>query len=97
MDCPRCKEQLDALSVLQNGAFSWPELSAFWFVCPYCDDGSHFRAQDHGLSLIRILGPGPEWEVIDALHVSSLTVRTDPSFLHIWLGQAHFEFPARGA
>ena len=97
MDCPFCKEKFDAPSILHGGTFSWPDLSAFWFICPHCGGGSHFRAADHELSLIRVLGPGPEWEIIETLLVPNLTVRIDPSFLHIWLSQAHFEFPARVA
>ena len=98
LDCPRCKKPLTVQEVLRHGTFSWSELSAFWFVCPHCDGGSHFRATDYELSRIRILGaPGPDWEIIDTLPVAGLTVRADPGFLHVWFNQTHFEFPARVA
>ena len=98
MDCPHCQKPLPVQDVLRHGTFSWPELSAFWFVCPHCNQGSHFRATDNELSRIRILAaPGPDWETIDTLSVADLTIRADPGFLHVWFNQAHFEFPARGA
>ena len=95
--CPHCKNRFDTVTMLQNGTFSWPELSAFWFVCPHCGSGSHIRVVDHELSYIRVLGPGPDWEIVDSQQVQGLRVRSDPGFLHVWLSQAHFEFPARVA
>jgi hypothetical protein len=96
--CTNCLSAITVQEVLGHGKFSWPEMSAFWLVCPRCGVGSHVGVEDGHVSRIRFLGaPGPDWEVIDTTVVPGLTVRADPGFLHVWLRGAHFEFPAREA
>jgi hypothetical protein len=96
--CQNCCSELSEHDVLGHASFSWPEMNAFWFVCPDCGVGSHMRVEQNELSRIRMLGaPGPDWEVVKTWRVPGLSFRVDPGFLHIWLGQQRFELPARGA
>jgi hypothetical protein len=84
--------------VLRHGTFSWPEMHAFWAACPSCGKGSHFRVSSNEMSQIVIVGaPGPEWREVRTIAVQDLFVRVDPSFLHVWLGATHYEFPAKAS
>lgn len=96
--CTNCSNAVSVLEALAHGKFAWPEMFAFWLVCPQCGVGFHLGVEDGHVSRIRFLGaPGPDWEVIDTTIVPGLTVRADPGFLHVWLSGVHFEFPARVA
>ena len=96
--CPDRCSTTAASDVLAQGAYSWPEMSAFWFICPACGKGSHMRVEQNELSRIQILGaPGPDWVVLQTWPVPGLSFRADPGFLHVWLRQQRFELPARGA
>lgn len=52
--------------------------------------------RDGYLTQIKIISaPGPDWEEISTQNINGLTVRADPSFLHVWAFGNYFEFPAR--
>ena len=46
--------------------------------------------------IIKMLAQGPDWEVIARAKEPDITVRQDPEYLHVWLGNQHYEVPARG-
>lgn len=96
MKCIYCETQFDFEESLAASPFSWPEMSAFWYECPACGKGNHINVREGGYALIRILGaPGPDWEQLAFFPCASIRVRQDPGFLHVWLGEKHYEVPAR--
>ena len=92
--CPDCRHPISAQQALERGTFSWPEMLGWWSACPHCEKGNHFRAERDLVAQFEFHSAG-NWEDTSVLSVPGLTVRADPSFLHVWLGKQHFEFPAR--
>lgn len=96
MKCLHCQEEFGLGEALAKSLFSWPEMATIWFECGSCGKGNHIRFQKGGYGQIRMLGaPGPEWEQIVFFPCSSVHVRQDPSFLHVWVGEKHYEVAAR--
>ena len=96
LECPACSLEITPLQALACGSFSWPLMASWWVICPHCQAGSHFRAEPNVIAQYVILGaPGPNWEETRRVAVPGLTLRADPSFLHIWHLGKHYEFPAR--
>ena len=46
--------------------------------------------------MIEIVGaPGPDWKILQTQPESSVALRIDPGFLHIWLNEKHYEVETR--
>ena len=94
--CPNCDAAFAPADILRNSDCSWPELNWLYFQCPSCDDRCHVEVRDNHMATVRFLGaPGPNWERIQSWGVLNLLTRSDPAFLHCWLDDIHYEFPAR--
>ena len=94
--CPNCESSFPPVTVLQHCDLSWPNQNWLYFACPTCNERSHVEVRDNRMATVRILGaPGPNWERIQSWGVPNLTTLADPAFLHCWLDDTHYEFPAR--
>lgn len=96
MNCIECNQEIKIEEALLNSPFSWPEMATIWHKCSKCGVGNHIRFTNGGYGQIRILGaPGPNWQQVNNFVGSSITLRQDPGFLHIWLNGKHYEIEAR--
>ena len=94
--CPHCQSAFPAAMILRHCDCSWPNQNWLYFSCPACNERSHVEVRDNRMATVRILGaPGPNWERIQSWGVPNLLTRSDPAFLHCWLDDIHYEFPAR--
>ncbi|MEZ5528430.1 MAG: hypothetical protein R3E57_00570 [Porticoccaceae bacterium] len=96
MKCIECKQDIKIEEALLNSPFSWPEMETIWHKCSKCGAGNHIRFTDGGYGQIKILGaPGPDWEQVSSFSESSISLRKDPGYLHVWLKGKHHEIKAR--
>lgn len=94
--CPECNANYGAEAALRAATISWPDLHWVYFCCPACGRHTHIELRDGLIATIRVLGsPGPNWERIRVVAVDSLRVQADTGFLHCWINDVHYEFPAR--
>jgi hypothetical protein len=94
--CLSCNADLSAEEALARGEFSWPEMCTFWLRCPSCEAGLHILAEDGCLTQIKLVSaPGPDWQDVFKQPIQKLTLRADPSFLHIWAFGRHYEYSAK--
>ena len=92
--CPHCAQAITPLQALQRGIYSWPEMGAWWSLCPSCPKGGHYRAEDNFIAQYKWYSEN-DWPDVTSEEVPGLRLRADPSFLHLWLDGHHYEFPAR--
>ena len=91
-----CGKSFSFISSLESAKYSWPNLRTYWYKCIDCNSGNHIKVSDGRYQQIEIIGaPGPEWEVINTFQEKSLIYRQDPSWLHIWVNEIHYEIKAK--
>ena len=95
MNCLNCGHEFSLKNALGNALFSWPEMSVFWTVCEKCQSGNHVMVNDEQYAQVQVFGPGSHWEQLNTYTEKGLSKRVDPSILHIWLGNKHYEIQAR--
>jgi hypothetical protein len=96
LHCRHCSREFELKEAATAASFSWPQLQAFWFVCPSCRKGNHVRVEDGSFAVIDIVGaPGPEWEYVERLRHRGVSFRSDASAFHIFLESECFSVEAR--
>jgi hypothetical protein len=94
--CKHCAHRIDLSSAIAAAPFAWPQVNAFWYVCPSCSTGNHLRVQNALASVIEIVGcPGPEWATLECARMEGLSVEKNAHFLEVWLDKVHRAIPAR--
>ena len=94
--CRHCRSEIALGDALDAAPYSWPNLQAFWYVCPACQKPSHIRIEDGRAAVIEITGaPGPTWEYVESVRIAVLSFRSDPEVLHVWLDGHHYGIEAR--
>lgn len=92
--CRNCNKIILPETALEHSSDSWVLLQAIWYECIYCGTGNHIRFEKNKIQRISILGaPGPTWEVIEEID-EDISLRNDPTYLHVWHKQKHYEFKA---
>ena len=96
MKCIHCDNEIKIRHAIETSLFSWPKRKTIWYVCPQCEQGNHIRF-DIGLAqLIKLQGaPGYEQEVVSSVNESTIEIRVDPEYLHIWYMGSHYEIKER--
>lgn len=70
-----------------GASFSWPQLQAFWYVCSSCEKGNHIRVESGEAAVIDIVKvPPPEWEYVERVRDETVSCRSDPGVLHLFIG-----------
>ena len=96
LSCPKCGEFNTPNSILENGDICWPQMSTIFSMCHACKENFHVKVDEDSMATIRITSaPGPEWEQLQKINISGLTLRVDPEFLHCWFQGKHYEFAAK--
>ena len=91
--CKQCHDEIPPLVALESSSVSWPLLQTIWYECRKCKTGNHIRFQNQQIQRIEIIGaPCPEWEVVERERDKAISYRVDPSYLHIWYNDTHYEF-----
>ena len=97
-DCRSCGNAIAIREALDEAEYSFPELNAVYYICGRCLSGLHLRFGKDSVQLIELVGaPGPHWKMLEAIHCSGTSVRSDPGVLHVWFDGNHYEAPAKGA
>ena len=95
LPCPNCDKEFSASEILEASTIAWPELNGIYFHCPSCLEYTHILIEEHKMATVHFLGaPGPNWEINTPMVVEGLSVRIDPSFVHIWFNGKHYEYKA---
>ena len=96
MNCSHCGKDIEIRHAIESSIFSWPERKTVWYVCPQCMQGNHIRFDTGMAQLIKPLGsPGYEYDVISTVRDSTIEIRIDSDFLHIWYMGMHHEIKER--
>ncbi|MFK8068337.1 MAG: hypothetical protein AB8D52_08830 [Gammaproteobacteria bacterium] len=96
MKCNHCGKDFKVQHAIEGSVFSWPQRQTIWRVCLQCEQGNHIRFDNGLVQLITLQGsPGYEYDVISTINEPTISVRIDPSFLHIWFLGKHYEIKAR--
>jgi hypothetical protein len=91
MKCNHCSKDIEIQHAIEASPFSWPQRKTIWHVCPQCEQGNHIRFDTGIAQLIKLQGsPGYEYDVVSTVNDSTIEIRIDPEFLHIWyMGKYH--------
>ena len=92
--CKKCKSEIDIEKAIKESPFCWPEMQTFWYECPSCKEGNHVRVEEGKVFIIEVTGTGPTWELMQSMEMD-IRFRIDPSYLHIWVGEQHYEVEAK--
>lgn len=96
MNCNQCHKEFALMDVLEKSHFAWSESAMVWYPCSECGAGNHIRFYTRGYGQIKMLSPqGVDWEVVNEFIEPSISIRQDPSYLHIWFNNRHYEFETR--
>ena len=92
MICMECGAPIKLRESIQAAKFSWPLDQMVWYECNACGKGNHVRFDKGAAHNVTYLGgPGYDYVVNSTTKESSLEIRVDPGYLHIWLNGEHFE------